>query len=360
MNKKRTIFLTGATGLIASYLLKLLLENGNKVYALARGKKDQSAKDRVIDMLKFWQADISPDLFKNLTVVEGDITYSDLVKLDAKDILNKLYNEIEIIFHSAALAELKVLYEKIKKINVDGTRNVLDFALKCKKLKKVNHISTAYVVGDKNGIEFSEDMLDVGQGFHNTYEQTKFEAEVLCHEYIDNKGLNISIFRPSMVMGDSIEGKTNNFRLFYEPLHFFSKEIYEAFPVNPNYTQNLINNDVVGKAIFALGEIENIAVYHIVSPNHITMQFFMQTAAEHFGYKLPKLIPIEKFNFNQWTASQKLLAEPFIPYFNFNTKFLSKKTGEIFNKVKLKLPEIKKESLIKIFNFCNKADFIKN
>ena len=93
---------------------KITIKNGNKVYALARGKKDQSAKDRVIDMLKFWQADISPDLFKNLTVVEGDITYSDLVKLDAKDILNKLYNEIEIIFHSAALAELKVLYEKIK------------------------------------------------------------------------------------------------------------------------------------------------------------------------------------------------------------------------------------------------------
>jgi len=44
---KSTIFLTGATGLLGSYLLKTLLNNNCKVYCLARSKDSRSAKERV-------------------------------------------------------------------------------------------------------------------------------------------------------------------------------------------------------------------------------------------------------------------------------------------------------------------------
>ena len=356
-DKRQTIFLTGATGLVASYILKLFLEDGHKVFCLARSRKDKSASDRVIELLKFWDSDIlSKVTMEDLIICEGDITSSDL-DLSSED-KSRIIDEAEIIFHSAALAELRVDIDIIRKINVKGTQNVLDLALECKKLQKVNHISTAYVVGKKGDFEWTEDMLDVGQTFHNTYEQSKYEAEVLVHEY-RKKGLNISIFRPSMVMGDSQEGKTNNFRLIYEPLHFLSKGIYEKFPANMDCWQNLINIDITAKAIFTLGTRAEMETHHIVSPQPTKVQYFLEVAAKYFGFKLPEFIPLEDFDFSEWTAVQKILAQPFVPYFNYKTKFISEKTQAILKEYGFTYPEIDEANLKVIYGFCNKEGFIK-
>ena len=62
---------------------------------------------------------------------------------------------------------------------------MLEFAELCRdrgELRRYAHISTAYVAGTHRG-EFSEEQLDVGQGFRNPYEQSKFEAEQLVHAH---------------------------------------------------------------------------------------------------------------------------------------------------------------------------------
>ena len=69
------------------------------------------------------------------------------------------------------------------------------------------HVSTIGVAGDTEGIFYYVD-LDVGQGFNNPYEKSKFEAERLVERY-RKKGLNILIVRPSMVIGHSRTGVTN-------------------------------------------------------------------------------------------------------------------------------------------------------
>ncbi|MFA6281795.1 MAG: SDR family oxidoreductase [Candidatus Omnitrophota bacterium] len=58
-SKEKNIFLTGSTGLLGSYLLKIFLENGQKVYAPARSGKSENAYQRVIDLLKFWDETIA-------------------------------------------------------------------------------------------------------------------------------------------------------------------------------------------------------------------------------------------------------------------------------------------------------------
>lgn len=358
MNKheKSTVLLTGAAGFLGSYLLKILLKNGHRVYALARGKQEKTAQTRVIELLTFWDEAVIENAGKNLEVVEGDIVYPDL-GIKSKGLKEKLLSETGIIIHSAAVAKLREPLESIRKPNVEGTKNLLEFALQCKKIQKVNHISTCYVAGDKPGMTFTEDMLEIGQKFYNTYEQTKYEAELLVHEY-RKKGLDISIFRPSMVMGDSKEGKTNDFRLIYEPLHFFSQGIYEQFPANPRCFQNLVNVDTVGNALYLLCQRKGNATYHLVSPNETYIGDFTRLAGKYFGFKMPEFIPAEKFVYNGWTPIQRALAEPYIPYFNYTTKFSSGKTQEVLKEYNYALPMMDERRLLKVLEYCNKRGFI--
>ncbi|MFH0924436.1 MAG: SDR family oxidoreductase [bacterium] len=359
MTTRRTIFLTGATGLVGSYLLKLFLQHGHRVYVLARGKKEKSAQQRVKDYVTFWDKEVWEIGSKNLLVVEGDIVYPDLGIKNLK-ITEELISEVEIIYHSAALAKLKAPLEVITKVNVEGTKNVLDFASMCKekgKLKKVNYISTAYVAGTIGKINFTEDMLELGQGFHNIYEQTKYQAELIVKEY-QKKGLNISVFRPSLVMGDSIEGKTTDFRLFYEPLHFFSQEIYDEFPADVNCFENMINIDTVANALFVLGDLEKARVYHLVSPDNTNMGFFIKLASDFFKFKMPKLSPFKNFSFDRWDTVQKALAEPFVPYFNYETSFFAKETQGMFSKKGFVFSKIDEQNFIRVFEYCKERKFI--
>ncbi|MEI8349198.1 MAG: SDR family oxidoreductase [Candidatus Omnitrophota bacterium] len=356
-NKKSTIFLTGATGLLGSYLLKILLENDNKVYALVRSRKNKSGYQRVIDLLKFWDDSISATTLKNLIAIEGDITLDDF-GFEQKDTLKVISSEVEVIFHCAALTSFIAPLAILKKINIEGTKKVFDFALGCKKIKKINHISTAFVVGNKNDINFNEGMLKLGQGFYNDYERTKYEAEELMDGY-RKKGINISVFRPSLIIGESKDGKTNNFNFFYEPHRFFSQELYADFPMNLECSLNLINIDTATKAIFLLGCRDESATYHIVSPDDTNNYFFAKLSSEYFGFKMPKFTPLEKFDFTKWTFTQKVLATPFIPYCNYKNKFISSYASNILKEYKFEYPKIDSKNLIRTFEYCDRVGFIK-
>ncbi len=65
-----------------------------------------------------------------------------------------------------------------RRVNVGGTRTVIELARDAGRLARVVHWSTAMVSGDRHGTIYEED-LDAGQHFHNAYERTKYEAEQL-------------------------------------------------------------------------------------------------------------------------------------------------------------------------------------
>jgi nucleoside-diphosphate-sugar epimerase len=93
-----------------------------------------------------------------------------------------------------------------ERVNVDGTRNLLEFAGARERFERLQYVSTAYVSGRTRGV-FRETDLDVGQGFKNHYEETKFLAEV---EVVRSK-LPATIYRPGVVVGDSRTGETAKF-----------------------------------------------------------------------------------------------------------------------------------------------------
>src|SRR5204863_1187 len=65
------------------------------------------------------------------------------------------------------------------RVNVDGTRGVIDLARECTRLRRLCHYSTAAVSGRRKGVILEEE-LDEGQTFHNSYEATNFKAEKLA------------------------------------------------------------------------------------------------------------------------------------------------------------------------------------
>lgn len=352
MKTANNIFITGITGFLGSYLAKAYLDHGFTVYGLARPSKNKKATDRVFDILKIIYADEwDPDVIASrLKVVEGDIIYPGLRMNE--NVKKELIDSIDIMVHSAALAEFNCPYTQIRKINVEGTQFMIDFAAKCKnkgRLKKFNYISTAYIAG-KNTPTLDETMYERLQVFNNTYERTKFEAEGLVRTAL-YKGLNCSIFRPSMIVGSSKDGKSTNFNLFFQPLRLFYKQIFPFFPADMESRLNLINVDTVAQCIVALSQDMVCDVYHIVSPNDVIFKEFINQASVFFHFPLPEFEALKGFDIGRFTPAQRRVVKPFLPYFNFHTAFDARSTYKKLARHGIQIKNFGSEDLLKIFQY---------
>jgi long-chain acyl-CoA synthetase len=359
-HKKKKVFLTGATGLVGSYLLKILLQEGHKVYVLARSKDNKAARTRVTEVLKFWDKNVLSRKARNLVVLDGDITKKNL-GLD-KQKTDLLKNEVEEIYHCAAVTQFNWPLEEIRKVNVEGTKNILNLAVKCKKngrLKKVNHLSTAYVCGDYEGI-FREDDLDVGQGFNSTYEQSKFESEKLVEEYRE-KGLWIDTFRPPLVLGESTTGKTITFQQsIYQLLHIWSLEIFDSFPGKGIFI-NIVSLDDICLAIFKISSLTSLKNknYHLFNYKVVPLKTILTMSSQFLGFRNPALGSRDDFFKSNPTSAQKMLLMNNILLFNNNVKLDSRKTNRILGKYKFKFSDLDGDFLITLLKYCIRRRFLK-
>lgn len=345
----KTIFLTGATGFLGSYLLKVFLDNGHKVYALSRAKKEKNASLRVDDVLRFWGGAKNTG---NLKVLEGDITVAGL-NLDKKA-KDELFNETGEIFHAAAVTNLNYSFDKISKINVLGASNVFDLACdmhKAGKDVKVGHISTAFIFGDHRGV-FSEKDLDVGQKFNTTYEQSKFLAEKKAEEY-RKKGLWIDVYRPPIIMAHSRTGKAFRFRNVYQLLHVCSLKLFDSLPVS-NPLINIVPVDLVSEAIYAIAMSSartGPANYHPFPGDGALIDDIIGTGCSLMGIKKPKIVNLKDFDFNSLTPVQKIILENNIMSMEFKAKLDSKATLSLLKKLGFSFPEVTKELLSNMMKY---------
>lgn len=346
----RTVFLTGATGLLGSYLLKILLENNHKVYALARSKNNQPANRRIINSLLFWDKTLSEKI-QHLKIIEGDIS-QECLGINEKD-RKILSDEVDTIYHSAAITELNIPLEEISKVNTDGTRNVLELALNWQKngpLKKVNHISTAYVYGDYTD-SFTEDDLLKGQKFNTNYEKTKFEAERLVHQYRE-KNLLIDIFRPPLIAGESKKGMTFQLLHIYQFLDLCKKELFDSLPLADGCL-SIVPVDHTARAIYLLDRTNVIknATYHPFPREMCPIEEIIARGAEILKFKPPKLTAFGEINSLKLTPVQILLLKNAALAINFKGKLHSDKTNDILAKLGYTLPAVGKEALSIIIGY---------
>lgn len=359
------IFVTGATGFLGSSLInEILVSSRDTVYALVRGNSSNGAKGRLFSILRGLseREGVDKEIENRVQVCLGDITERNLGL--KKNIANSLKDTIDIIYHCAAITDLNWPLEKIRYVNVDGTKNVLDFASIYRekgRFKKLNHISTAYVAGTKRGV-FKETDLDVGQRFNNTYEYSKYEAEKVVYKY-RKTGIDIDIFRPSIILGRYSDGKTIKFKMFYQPLHFFSRGLFKKVAVVKNSRTNCINVDIAARAIVLIARLskKKNMNYHIVSPENQTLPNILDIASHYIGFKKPEFVLSEELDiYEQYTPVQRRMIEPYTPYFNCLTEFAVRNTIAQLRKSEFRFPKFDDDNLKRLLKYSSSIGFIKN
>ena len=179
-----TVFMTGFPGFLASALLPgILRRTGGEAICLVQPKYADVASRRADEL-----AASDSSLADRIGLLEGDITQPGL-SLGGDEL-----RDVTEAWHLAAVYDLAVERELAVRVNVDGTRNVLDIVERCPSLQRVHYFSTCYVSGRYAG-PYSEDDLDVGAPFNNYYEETKHEAEVDVRRRM-TAGLPATIYRP--------------------------------------------------------------------------------------------------------------------------------------------------------------------
>jgi len=320
---KRTIFMTGATGFLGSYLLKIFLQHNHKVYCLSRPKKEKSAEERLMENLYFWDPKVAEARQDNLVIFEGDITKRGL-DLDHK-IKEAMVEEVNEVFHLAAITNLNSPLAHIRKINAQGTDNVLALAKELHhkgKLVKASHISTAFIYGDYSGL-FKEDSLELNQKFHTTYEQTKFEAEKIVYDYRKH-GLWVDIYRPPIIVGESTTGKAFRFRNIYQLLHICSLNLFDTLPIS-NPSINLVPVDWVSEAIYLLSEKAGLKnqTYHPFPEEQVAIDDIVTCGCELIGVKKPRMVHLHNFDLSRLSPVQKEILKNNIMSMEFKGKLNS-------------------------------------
>jgi nucleoside-diphosphate-sugar epimerase len=191
------------------------------------------------------------------------------------------------------------------------------------------HISTAYVAGTHAGA-FCERDLDVGQSFHNSYEQSKFEAEQLVRARPD---LPATILRPSIVVGDRRNGWTAAFNVLYWPLRAFARGLFTALPAVPTAPVDVVSVDYVADAVHALCERRRpvagaTATYHLTAgENASTIDEIVGMASRYFSKPQPQMLSPAEYALLPacGAAEQSALqaGQQYFPYFSMGTVFES-------------------------------------
>jgi thioester reductase-like protein len=270
-------------------LARYLERTDRRVYTLVRGEDDREVEARMQRTLLGLFGPAHP-YAQRVVAVRGDLTRTGMGVPGGLDWLAERVGEI---VHGAASVSFELDLQAARAINVDGTRRVLEFAERCHargRLRRASFISTAYVAGGHVGC-FSEDDLDVGQCFRNTYEQSKFEAETLIARA--HAQLPITTFRPSIIVGERDSGWTASFNVLYWPLRAFSRGTYLALPARRHAPVDVVPVDYVADAMFALSQAREAegATFHLTAGAHAsTVGEVVELATAFFKRPVPRLI----------------------------------------------------------------------
>jgi NAD(P)-dependent dehydrogenase (short-subunit alcohol dehydrogenase family) len=246
---------TGGTGFIGRHLLRELDRRGQPIHVLVRPRS-------VVRLERLGLHNARP-LVGDITAPGLGVGESELEALRGAE-----------VFHLAAVYDLEASADANWAANVDGTRNVIEFANRIQ-AARLHHVSSIAVAGAKFKGPFTEDMFDEGQELDQPYYLTKFEAERLVRQ---DALVPYRVYRPGLVIGssetgvaDRVDGPYYAFKLIQRLRDALPAWVplvgYEGGPFN------LVPVDFVARAIDHIAAQPGLdgGTFHVVDPHPLSV-----------------------------------------------------------------------------------------
>ncbi len=211
-SSSKTIFLTGASGVVGQALLEKL-------------------SDHTIICLTHRKSIAAP----NIVSLKGDVTQPRFGL--SHDEFNSLAQRVDYIVHTAAITDFSRPDEIVSRTNIDGTRNVLELG----KIAQAGlfYVSTAFVHPHNQTVD---------SDITYAYMHSKQEAEQMVRE----SGLPYTIIRPSIVLGDSQTGVIAKYQGFHLMIGLIVMELLPVLPVSPQHYVDFVPQDLVANVVAEL------------------------------------------------------------------------------------------------------------
>lgn len=276
-----TALVTGfAENMIAARVVERLAGQDaiNRIYCTVAPEQQDSARQLLLTC---------PGSEK-VVLVEGRTTSMDLGFSGEE--FRRLTAEVELIHHCASITHLGVPRGRAEQINLQGAREVLEFAENAPKLKHLVHWSTASVSGCQTGKIYEDELVRPAR-FRNVVEETRFRAEKIVRDASTH--LPVTILRPSLVVGDSHSGKIDRFEgpyLLMLVMLNAPPDLPMPVPGRGDIPLNMVPIDYVAKAACAISSHPASVgrTFHIVDPRPLSTRHVFELIAQATGRPVPR------------------------------------------------------------------------
>lgn len=390
------ILLTGATGFLGREILGrlLLVHPTETITAIARPPAGVTGSDMIAAaearvhgaLIELVGADAAAPFLPRVRAIPGDLS-QDRFGL-SEQAFNSLSSDIHTIFHCAAATSLNQELSVAREANVRSTFEILRLAERCVanhgERFHLHHVSTAYVAGSTNGT-VSADQLNLEQEFRNGYEQSKAEAEAMVRGM--QNIIPVTIYRPSIVVGDSVTGETSAFNVIYIPARLLVQGLFRFFPALPHTPFDVVPVDYVADAIVGLSRQshESGRAFHLTaglgresSPWEIIEHLITTFNAFHAERRrqgrskllsMPALVPPDVLTLATTSLStaiktlERMVCDrlnvfrqtlPFIPYMTSNPRFDASTTSSALGG---EMPPLFQTYAERLFKYCLETDW---
>jgi dihydroflavonol-4-reductase len=251
------IAVTGANGLLGSYIIRELLERKESFIALKRKGSDISLLNDVNEKITWHDADINDSV-----------------------VLDETFQNVTQVIHAAAVVSFNPrLAKKIYEVNVQGTRNVVNACLS-NNVKRIVHISSVAALGRvKAQTNVDESNKWVDSSLNSVYAESKYLAELEIFR-AQEENISTVILNPSVILAGADWTKSSA-QLF--------KYVWDQRPYYINGSLNYVDVRDVANAACTLLHTEHAAQRFIISAGDISFQKFFETVAVQFGKKAPRI-----------------------------------------------------------------------